>query len=79
MIDPEVIAFRRAEACSIYSLTEAAAITGQSEESVRAAIKAGLLEARKYGGFRYMIYAQDLRRFLTNLPRVGGGCGEVPR
>jgi hypothetical protein len=77
MMDPDVIAFRRAEACSIYNLTEAAAITGQSEEAIRAAIKDGLLEARKYGGFRYMIYAQDLRRFLNDLPRVGARGGHL--
>ena len=78
MMDAEVIAFRRAEACSIYNLTEAAAITGQSEQALRSAIENGLLQARKYGGYRFMIYAQDLRRFLTDLPRVGGR-GEAPR
>lgn len=72
MIDPEVIAFRRAEACSIYSLTEAGAITGLGEQGIRTAIKDGLLQARKYGGYRFMIYAVDLRHFLTDLPRVGG-------
>ena len=72
MMNPEVIAFRRAEACSIFSLTEAAAITGQSEQALRSAIESGLLQARKYGGYRFMIYAVDLRRFLTDLPRVGG-------
>jgi excisionase family DNA binding protein len=54
-----------------HSINEACALTGLGRDAVYAAIRSGLLVARKFGG-RTIILDDDLRQFLVELPRAGG-------
>lgn len=50
-----------------FTVEEAAAITGLGRTNLFAAMKTGLLPARKFGR-RTIITADDLREFVGNLP-----------
>ena len=52
-----------------YAIKEVQEVTGFGKTTVFAAIKAGNLVARKYGG-RTVVLDSDLNAFLKNLPRV---------
>jgi excisionase family DNA binding protein len=53
-----------------HSIAETCALTGLGRDAVYAAIRDGLLVARKLGR-RTIIIDDDLRQFLAGLPRVG--------
>jgi excisionase family DNA binding protein len=53
-----------------FSVAEVCAQTGIGRDSVYAAIRVGLLPARKLGR-RMLITDKDLHRFLANLPKAG--------
>jgi len=52
-----------------YDIPGAVQASGQSRSGIYAAIKSGALTARKRG-FRTVILADDLRRWLEGLPRM---------
>ena len=54
-----------------YSINEVCATTNLGRDAVYRAISAGQLVARKFGR-RTLVTDDDLRRFLTGLPRAGG-------
>jgi len=52
-----------------YTIAESVNATGVSRSSIYRALKAGELQARKRGR-RTLIMADELRRWLTNLPAL---------
>jgi len=54
-----------------HSIAETCALTGLGRDAVFAAIRKGLLVARKLGR-RTLITDDDLRQFLAELPRASG-------
>jgi excisionase family DNA binding protein len=54
-----------------HSIAETCALTGLGRDTVYAAIRDGLLVARKVGR-RTIVVDDDLRQFLAALPRAGG-------
>ncbi len=52
-----------------YSVAEVAKLTGCGRDKIYTAIKAGALDARKWGR-RTVITADSLRRFVSHLPPV---------
>lgn len=52
-----------------YDIPGAVQVSGQSRSGIYAAIKAGTLIARKRG-YRTVILADDLRRWLESLPKM---------
>jgi excisionase family DNA binding protein len=53
-----------------HSITETCALLGLGRDSIYAAIRDGRLVARKFGK-RTVIVDDDLRQFLSELPRAG--------
>jgi hypothetical protein len=69
---PTSLEFRR----RAHSLTEAAALSSMSVDTLRSAIRSGRLAARRWGNC-VVIVDDDLREFLAGLPRVGGSSQEA--
>jgi excisionase family DNA binding protein len=64
-----------------HTIHETCALTGIGRDTIYALIRSGKLTARKLGR-RTLITDDDLRQFLTGLPRAGGheqGCGVTPQ
>jgi excisionase family DNA binding protein len=56
--------------CRAHSIAEACALTGLGRDTIYSAIRDGKLVARKLGR-RTLVTDDDLRQFLTGLPRAG--------